>query len=78
LQLTLCRAGAEAYRALWAKKVKNAAHMACAVMDEVRQEHAMQRVVCLQLLGLDYLVDPSNHLWLLEVNGTPLNGSRPP
>jgi len=28
-------------------------------------------VVCVQLLGLDYLVDASNHPWLLEVNGTP-------
>jgi len=78
LQLTLCRAGDEAYHGLWAKMVKNAAHVACAAMDEVRQEHARQRVVCLQLLGLDYLVDLSNHLWVLEVNGTPLTGSRPP
>lgn len=26
---------------------------------------------CVQLLGLDYLVDSSGHPWLLEVNGTP-------
>lgn len=28
-------------------------------------------LVCVQLLGLDYLIDDNMHPWLLEVNGTP-------
>jgi hypothetical protein len=37
-------AGAEVYRSLWAKLVSNAAHVACAAMSDVRQEHSRQRV----------------------------------
>jgi hypothetical protein len=37
-------AGAEAYRSLWSKMVKNAAHVACAALNEVRQENTRQKV----------------------------------
>lgn len=66
--------GGETYRSLWAKMVRNAAHVACAALNEVREENSKQSVPpngTFELLGLDYLVDSNHHPWLLEVNGTP-------
>lgn len=37
-------AGSETYRSLWAKMVRNAAHVACAALNEVREENSKQRV----------------------------------
>jgi hypothetical protein len=37
-------AGGETYRSLWAKMVRNAAHVACAALNEVREENSKQSV----------------------------------